>query len=701
MEALNNAPKVQEILSEAKAYAAAVAVKVGEQETLVNRGEFTIETNPSAEAVARSADPSRPSSAEANAFGLGLGTSGFYADNTSPYYQAQGFNSPNLQTLKGAQGTLNGKAEAIASTSTSSSATTEATAINIGLTDINLESSDQTALQIGTNESPYEAYALAASTNNSLADSPENNAAVSELNATAITRGIETPLNGTRSITGQPDADVAATAYIAALTNNGPISGEATADAIALQADDIRTTPRGNDDDNAVIRGKAEATTGLKGLFPINETQDPVSQNQLKFVGQAIGIDAGSDSKNGSIKGNSGRTNLINANGKVILDLPGKGNEANQVETDLKAVGIQNADISTGIADDVILATAAISTGDVVVDPEETDLAAMRNVNITSGLGDDMVVGGVSELPTQDESSSGTNPFAFNAFDGQDNSEVSRDLTINSANTVETGIGDDGVYGYGAGANNYVFDLGIGQDNLLLDNAWNVVASGGLGDDLIMISDQGTTQDVSFFGGHGNDVIQGGNGDGELYDGNDRIDGGSGIDRSTGGGGRDTFVYSQGIHAMSGTSSEDVNERWLEDDSWNTLPDEEQVQLLQQTDRVTDFMSGSGNEADVLELSSTLGGITADQWSEEGVLMSAEQAINPMEANKLGVVVDSLENIQAMGMTNRNYAIAVNTEGDGGLLLYNASGNFDQGTQVVAHLSGDLGDFSKKNIQFA
>ena len=66
-----------------------------------------------------------------------------------------------------------------------------------------------------------------------------------------------------------------------------------------------------------------------------------------------------------------------------------------------------------------------------------------------------------------------------------------------------------------------------------------------------------------------------------------------------------------------------------------------------------------------------------------------------------GVVFDSLSNIQAMGLTNRHYAISVSNDGSEGMLLYDADGDFSQGSQVVAHLSGSLNALHKSNISFA
>ena len=81
--------------------------------------------------------------------------------------------------------------------------------------------------------------------------------------------------------------------------------------------------------------------------------------------------------------------------------------------------------------------------------------------------------------------------------------------------------------------------------------------------------------------------------------------------------------------------------------------------------------------------------------------MTASQAANPLNADRIGVIVDSLDNIQSMGSNPRSYAVAVEDGGNSGLLLFDADGDFSQGSQVVAHLAGNLNNMNKENIAFA
>jgi hypothetical protein len=160
-------------------------------------------------------------------------------------------------------------------------------------------------------------------------------------------------------------------------------------------------------------------------------------------------------------------------------------------------------------------------------------------------------------------------------------------------------------------------------------------------------------------------------------------------------------VYSHGTGAWQGTTDQDVNDLLLDEPSWNQLTTSQKEVVLGKTERVLDFTSGTESNGDVLELSASMGTITAAQWATEGVLMTAAQAQDPLHAGRIGVVVDSLANIQSMGFTNRHYAISVSGDGREGMLLYDADGDFSHGAQVVAHLSGDLSAMHKANISFA
>ena len=222
-------------IATANALATAVGLNPSNRDSLNTGGKIRLFINPSSESSAKSADPNNGSIAKSESYGLGLGTSKFYSELNQPYYQPSGFNSPNLEKLIGASGRIDGISKAIARTTSSTDASTDAVAINIGLAHLALEAPDASVLQIGTAENPFEAIALAASTSNAEEDCDCSNDPLSHLNATAIVRGIENPLDGSKTVLGQPVANVAATAHVAPLTTNSAVRGGAKADAIALQ----------------------------------------------------------------------------------------------------------------------------------------------------------------------------------------------------------------------------------------------------------------------------------------------------------------------------------------------------------------------------------------------------------------------------------------------------------------------------------
>jgi hypothetical protein len=707
--------QLRNAIAEAEALATAVGIKTDNQSILDSGGQIVLNIDPRAQSSATSADAYENSFALSHSFGLGTGRSHFYDNNdvTVPYYhyESHGLNSLDLQTLLGANGSINGLSEAIAKTTSSNDATTEAVAVNIGLGNLDLESVDSSTINIGTEQNPFEARALATSASNAADVCGCYYGTFSKLKATAIARGIENQLEGnTKTILGQPVANVAATAHIAPLTTNSAVQGRALADAVALQGVNLTTTPNGNGNGLATVVGNATATTGMKGVVPKDLAVPGPHEPALTFFGSAIGIDAGTVDLVGSIEGNMGAKNYIKGSANTVLDVQDDEYLVNShvfdeecIETDLTAIGIRNADITTGSKDDQIIGTAGIQTGEAILqeDTSDLDLAAIRNTDIRTGLGNDVVVGEITSLPKADVFDTTTSKLAFNGFEGgTKNATVDKDPDINQANTVSTGIGNDSISG--TGARDYIFEGGIGNDHIDLDNAWNTQLIGGLGNDKLIAN--GTTENLMLFGDIGRDYLEGGYGDGGHFSGNDYIDGGAGIDVSRGNGGSDTFVYSYGPGALNGTADQYINNELLDEESWSTLSVADKNMILGETERILDFTSGTESSGDVLQLSSSLATITSEQWHAEGVIMTAAQAENPLYANRIGVVVDSLDNIQQMGSNTRNYAIAVNQDGTNGMVIFDADGNFKDGAQVVTHLAdsnGNLGGIVRDNVSFA
>ena len=85
---------------------------------------------------------------------------------------------------------------------------------------------------------------------------------------------------------------------------------------------------------------------------------------------------------------------------------------------------------------------AGIDTGVAILKEgnSDVDLAAIRNTNISTGLGNDTVVGQITTLPTADEFDTTTSELAFNGFEGGTaGANTDQELSgANKANTVRT-----------------------------------------------------------------------------------------------------------------------------------------------------------------------------------------------------------------------------------------------------------------------
>ena len=631
--------------AEATAYALALGVETvpGQEEILANR--VSLGMSPNANATASSQDLGSTVSAEAESIGQGLGQSRFITDTDSPFYQSDAPND-SLSLLIASEGEINGTSNSEAFATGAGSTAARARSLNVALANLNLLGRYQGVMRIG-GESPFSATALASGLDLS---GPYKTPLA--LDATAISRGIEGSKGEGSQLIGQTETNVAASAWLSQLNPEAYSLGQARADAVALENVDITTTSFGNGDGTASAVGIATATTGMQGPTP-NTTET------LSFEASAIGIDES------AVIGHGGVNNVVKGIGSVTFS----GQESLQgndltPSADLTGIGARNVSIVTGNGSDTVIGVGQL-VADTSTDMSESnvDLAGFRNSSIYTGDGDDQVSG----LVVIPEALSGLSPEAY--FKGFDST------------TVNAGLGNDLVEG-----NAYMSDLygGVGIDVLNLDNAWSTRLFGGMDDDVLRTF--GKSYEVVLDGGLGNDELEGGDGD-------DLVMGGLGIDAAIGGAGSDTFVYS-GAGALGGTASSAVNSTLLGAD-WNNLSLEQQVGILRQTERVLDFQSGTNG--DILQLSSALGSITDNNWNEQGQVLTAEAAQAQRYTRKPTVVVDTLANIQSMGIGSPRYAIA----SDRGLLLYDADGNYASGTQVVAALGGDLGSMDKENFRFA
>lgn len=627
-------------LATAEALAVGVETLAGQQELLTNRLELSI--SPDAQATASSLDITSPVQAEAEALGLGLGNSRFTSSRS--------LNSPGLQRLIASGGAINGNANSEAMATGMANSSALARAVNVGLAGLDLIGRYDGVMRIGSDANPFSAGARASGL-----DLSGHYGQPMTLDAVATSRGYEGSRDRRNSLLGQIEANVAANALLSPLNPEAPSRGLGQADAVALENLELSTTSYGNGDGTASVIGKASANVGIDG-------PKPLSISDLAFIGSAIGID------NSSIQGSGALNNVIQGVGTLTFRMPAASPSSPtrlQPEAELTAIGIRDTEITTGAGDDIVVGHARLnSTAGFNPADTDIDIAGFRNSQVYTGLGDDLVSGNVT-LPGLGSGLSLERSLGFRGFD---------------SSQVHTGLGNDRIEG-----NAYYSELsgGLGGDTFNLDHAWGTRLMGGLDNDLIRAF--GQTHELVLDGGLGSDGLEGG-------DGNDLVMGGLGIDAAKGGAGSDTFVYS-GAGALEGTASSAVNAALL-DSSWGNRSFEEQVGLLQQTERVLDFQSGSSG--DVLLLSSALGSVAGASWDSRGQVLNAQSAEALRYTRLPSVVVDTLANIQTLGIGSPRYAVAM----DRGLLLYDADGDYSRGTQVVAALGGDLSNLNKGNFRF-
>lgn len=627
-------------LATAEALAVGVETPAGQQELLTNRLELSI--SPDAQATASSLDITSPVQAEAEALGLGLGNSRFTSSRS--------LNSPGLQRLIASGGAINGNANSEAMATGMANSSALARAVNVGLAGLDLIGRYDGVMRIGSDASPFSASARASGF-----DLSGRYGQPISLDAVATSRGYEGSRDHRNSLIGQIEANVAANALLSPLNPEAPSRGQGQANAVALENLDVSTTSYGNGDGTASVIGKASANVGIDG-------PKPLSISDLAFIGSAIGIDKS------TIQGSGAMNNVIQGVGTLTFRMPAASPSSPtrlKPDAELTAIGIRDSEITTGAGDDIVVGHARLNiTAGFNAADTEIDIAGFRNSQVYTGLGDDLVSGNVT-LPGLGSGLSLERSLGFRGFD---------------RSQVHTGLGNDRTEG-----NAYYSELsgGLGSDTFNLDNAWGTRLMGGLDNDLIRAF--GQTHELVLDGGLGNDGLEGGVG-------NDLVMGGLGIDAAKGGAGSDTFVYS-GAGALEGTASSAVNAALL-DSSWGNRSFEEQVGLLQQTERVLDFQSGSSG--DVLLLSSALGSVAGASWDSRGQVLNAQSAEAQRYTRLPSVVVDTLANIQTLGIGSPRYAVAM----DRGLLLYDADGDYSRGTQVVAALGGDLSNLTKSNFRF-
>ncbi|WP_216908713.1 hypothetical protein [Synechococcus sp. CCY 0621] len=657
-------------------------------------GGLQLTISPSAQASNRVVQPtSQPIGAIASALGLGLGSSRFF---TAPD-DAAFFNSPGLSVVTGG-GSLTGAADASASTTGRNQNSAEATAVNVGLANINLVSRGGGVLRIGNPADPLRAAAAAAT--RSLLAPQANPPLAAQLSALATVRGLEgTPgadplANGSLpTFYGQPVASVLASADLD--LDPGPVatSARAVADARGIEGYRVMALSPGPGSP-ALVGGLAAATLGLAGAPPTAALPADLSAT-------AIGID------HAALRGPGSGAVLFTGSGLALLEAaPAAIPAAPEAVTlgSLRGIGILGSDIQSNGGDATVVAMGGFAAPPAVGLLPSMDAAGIDRSTVLTGSGNDVVIGRI--LTEQDSgvdaNGDGTlSPTTFldasaliggpGGFDGIRNS------------LIHTGSGSDGVSGSASGSR---IDTGSDNDAILLQRARSSFLDGGFGNDSVQVSQLALGNRLN--GGFGNDKVDVAAGDGNL------LDGGFGQDLVVGGNGQNTFLQSNAGAALDAASRSaapgaSFAERLADPAFWAGLGTQQKQGLWQsgellqgsQVLRADTMNNFDASRGDILELSSSLGSLTQNLWETQGALFGVQGAqlvVRDGPANsQLGVVVGTLADIRSLGIGSPSLAYATDTR----QLMFDADGDWSKGSQSLGTVNmADPGALTKANIHF-
>ena len=649
---------------------------------------LNLTTSPSANATARTIGSPDPTSAQAQAFGLGTGASRYYATPENSAY----FNSPNLSIYSGG-GLIQGNAVATAFASGRGDTNADAQAINVGLANVGYLARFNGKLELGTSANPFTASASAA-TDSSLAPLVSSPPPLTSLKANAVVRGLEG--NGTQLTPvfyGQPNAAVAAEATLNFSTWPIATKAAASADAKGLEGYTIKAVPGGDGNGQASISGEATARLTLKGT-PTGAI------SQLDLSGNAIGID------HSSIFGAPTLNTNVTGLGLALLDVTKTGLTPDQVNLgSLQGIGILASEINTNRGNDWVIGRGGYADfGFSQGTPGLRDAAGIDQSSINTGMGSDTVYGAI--LNEQDLNldvngdgfiqaatfldASARNPSIQGGFDGIRNS------------SVNTGLDGDTILG---SSNNSSLVASLGDDLIDLSRAKDSTLDGGQGNDVISVDQLALNNQLS--GDFGDDLLAVTAGDGN------RLDGGFGQDVSLGGTGQDAFVQSNAGAAYQAASSDAFARALTDDLFWSGLSGQQKNDLWATGDYIVaghtlgsvDTMSNfiAGNAGDTLEVSASLASIDQGLWTSSatalfdvvgGNLHSLEGGTN----TKLGVVVDTLAEIKSLGIGAPSIAYATDTH----QLMFDADGDWKQGSISLGTVNmSNAADLKKSNFAFA
>ena len=679
-----------------------VALRFEPESDLLAGSFLRLTTSPDATATARTVQGSQPTAALATARGIGAGYSRYYAG----LVDASFFNSLDL-TIHSGGGFIDGTADASAYASGRGDTDARALAINVGLANISYLDRFGGPLFLGTTASPLAARA-SAGTGSVLGPLPDSTP-TSTITANAMVRGLEGSADpalvrgGVLPFYGQPNAVVRAVSELQLANQGSNLRAQGSADATGIENYTIQAVPFGNGDGTASFSGDARSDLRLVG-GPVDQG-DAVSLN-----GMALGIDSS------VLYCAPILATTITGRGVATADVASAhaaGLQSSQVDLQqLQGIGITGSQLFTNQGNDVIrgfggIASPQLSLAAVGI----ADTAGIDTTGMYTGLGNDVVFGKILNEVEADLDADGDGLLEDAVFldhsasaGGQGGFDGIRNSTAN------TGIGNDLIAGASNGSH---FNAEIGNDSIDLDRAMASSLWGGIGNDLLRIGGAdgsgGPSLNNVLWGGIGNDILQVGSGDGSV------LDGGYGQDVSTGGSGVDRFIVSEGGAALLASSNSYLGEDLADQPLWTSLSETQKEtlwdtgklvsndgnQLLGQLDTIRNFQAGSGG--DVLEISSSLAGITEDLWATKGAIFGVNSTggLTVQEAsadgtNRVGVVVGTLADIQRLGMGSPSIAFASDTR----QLMFDADGNWSQGSISMGTVNVAGGSLTKSNFAF-
>lgn len=182
---------------------------------------------------------------------------------------------------------------------------------------------------------------------------------------------------------------------------------------------------------------------------------------------------------------------------------------------------------------------------------------------------------------------------------------------------------------------------------------------------------------------------------------------------SLGGASRDTFVKANAGAALDAADRQSFAERLADPAFWNALSSQQKQDLWStgdyrengsvkgRIDTTIGFDPGAGG--DTLALSSSLASMTQSYWESKGAIFGvangALQVVEGPANSTMGVISGTLADIRGLvGTSGCSLAYATDTR----QLLFDADGNWSQGSRSIGQLSMSDGDALRKdNIRFA